>query len=431
MQTKARVGQRTRLIPPVFFGWYIVAAGMGIHLWASIAWVYGAQVFFTPLIKEFGWSRALISGAFALQRLEGSVAGPIEGFLVDRIGPRKIVFAGVVIMGLGLVFLGFIQALWMFYVGALVVSLGLGAAVGTPRTWAIVQWFRRLRGRALGIGTTGAVISGPLLIIVVWLVETWGWRVAFVALGVATWALLIPLALVFRARPEQYGYLPDGDHPVGAGTEPGEGKGERREIPSREVASGSLTVRQALRSRAFWVLTMVFGAQSMGVSALIVHLIPYFQSIHFSTVEAASVLGWFTVLSLFGRLGGGVASDYIDRRLLLAVILASEVAAFLVLANVTSYWQVFPFALLYGTSFGAMFPAQGVIVSGLFGSRNFGAIQGLMQTGSVLSGMVAPVLMGWIFDQTGSYVSAIYIFAAVAAITIPLTVLARPPRLPT
>ena len=285
---------------------------MGIHLWMSLAWVYGLQVFFTPIVQTFGWSRAAVSGAFALQRLEGSIASPIEGFLVDRFGPRRIVLVGAVLAGLGLISLSFLQTIWMFYVSVLLVSLGLSAAVGIPRMWAIVHWFRRLRGRAMGIGSSGAVISGPLLILIVWLVEAVGWRTSFLILGVATWFVCIPLSLVYQSRPEDYGYLPDGDPPKEADEEPANGK------PS----DLGMTVRQALTAPAFWVLGLVFAAQTMGVNALIVHLIPYFESIDYTPAQAASVLGFFTVLSAIGRLGGGWAMDYFSHRLVLAGLLA-------------------------------------------------------------------------------------------------------------
>ena len=111
MQTEVQTGQRPRVRSRVFYGWYIVAAGMGIHLWVSIVWVYGMQVFFTPIVETFGWSRALVSGAFGLQRLEGSVLAPVEGFLVDRIGPRKMILAGAFITGLGLISLSFLSSI--------------------------------------------------------------------------------------------------------------------------------------------------------------------------------------------------------------------------------------------------------------------------------------------------------------------------------
>ena len=97
--------------PRLFYGWYIVLAGMGIHLWVSIVWIYGMQLFFTPLVQTFGWSRAAISGAFGLQRLEGSIATPLIGLLLDRSGAKIIVIAGAFITGVGLIFMSFMNAL--------------------------------------------------------------------------------------------------------------------------------------------------------------------------------------------------------------------------------------------------------------------------------------------------------------------------------
>ena len=164
---------------PIFFGWYIVAAGMVIQLWFALAWFYGMQIFFTPIIQTFGWSRALVSGAFSLQRLEGSVISPIMGFLVDRVGPRKLMLPGIVVAGLGMIGMSYLRNVWMFYVLVLVISLGFGTAMGIPRTWTVVQWFRRKRGRALGIMSSGAAAAGPMIFLVVWLLDTVGWQRAF------------------------------------------------------------------------------------------------------------------------------------------------------------------------------------------------------------------------------------------------------------
>jgi MFS family permease len=166
----------------------------------------------------------------------------------------------------------------------------------------------------------------------------------------------------------------------------------------------------------------------MGTSALIVHLIPYFESIGFTRAQGASVLGFYTVLSIFGRLGGGWIMDYVDKRLVLAGLLVCQVIGLLILANVTTYWQTVPFALFYGVAFGGMIPSTSFIVSAYFGTRSFGTIQGFMNAATAGTGMIAPVLMGWIFDKTQSYVPAIIILMAVAAAAIPLTFFARPPR---
>ena len=286
MQAEPVNTQRARNRPRIFYGWYIVAAGMGIHLWTSIVWIYGMQVFFTPIVQTFGWSRAAISGAFAMQRLEGSIVSPIEGFLVDKYGPRKMVMIGGFISGLGLISLSFMTTIWMFYLSVLLVSLGNSAASGIPRNWAIVQWFKRLRGRALGIGASGAVISGPLLFIVVFLVENLGWRPTFVVCGVLTWCICIPLGLVFRSKPQHYGQLPDGDLPEevsdASATSPGAPK-------SSSNTEENVSVGRALKTPAFWILSLIFGAQTMGVSGLNVHLLPYFQTIGFSGINSSDL----------------------------------------------------------------------------------------------------------------------------------------------
>ncbi len=421
-------GPRTR--PRIFYGWWIVAAGMGLHLSVGLS-IYALQLFFTPITQAFGWSRAAMSGAFPLQRIEGSFATPIEGFLVDRFGPRIFMVAGAVIAGLGLIFLiflSFINALWMFYAGILILNLGTGLCIGVPRTWAIVQWFKRLRGRALGIGATGGALIGPMLFIIVWLMDAVGWRKTFLIMGIVTWVLCIPLALVFRGRPQQYGYLPDGDPPQDiASPQSAVPKDGNRRGDSGE---SSMAVRQVLKNPTFWILTLIWGAQGMGTSALIVHQTPYFESIGFTRVQAVSVLAWFSILSVFGRFGGGWVLDYVDKRMVLAGILVCQCVAFLILANITAYWQALPFAFFYALAFGTNMPAHGVVLSSYFGPRNFGAIQGLSGAATVVSGVVAPILMGWIYDVRGSYVLAIYILMAFAAAAIPLTYFARPPRPP-
>ena len=386
------------------------------------------QVFFTPIVQTFGWSRAIVSGAFGLQRLEGSIVAPIEGFLVDKYGPRKMVLAGAFIMGASIMYLSIVNSIFMFYIAVLLVSLGT-SATGTPRNWAIVQWFQRQRGRALGIGASGAILSGPMLFVVVWLVESFGWRAAFVVLGLATWCIMIPLSLVFRSKPAQYGMRPDGDTEEEAAAYAATSN-TRRSTMEQLSDEESLTVLQALRTPAFWILSIIFAAETMGVSGLIVHLIPYLLSIEFSNTQAATVLAFFTVLSVFGRLGGGWIMDYISARLVLAGLLGIFVGAFVLLANMSGfhYWQVILFALMYGTAFGGMIPARGVLVSNYFGPRNFGALQGLTRSVTVVSGMLGPIMMGIVFDITDSYIISLYILAAVNAVAMPLAIIARPPK---
>jgi cyanate permease len=283
------------------------------------------------------------------------------------------------------------------------------------------------------------VFGGPLLLIIAWMIATWGWRQAFFALGVASLVILVPLALVYRTKPEQYGMLPDGDpappggvQAVAAAPIPAAKGGHGAPPPTAATADGveqNFTTKQALKSPAFWILVILFGAQQFGTGAVNVHLVNYLQKdVGFGVAEAASVLGFFTVLSIFGRLGGGWAIDRFGARITMAVLVAFMAIGFFILVNMSAYWMVPVYALVYGTAFGGLMTGRSVIIANFFGRNSFGTISGILNSATVPVAIVAPVFMGWVFDTTGTYRPAIWVMIAIAAIAVPLTMLARPPK---
>ena len=146
---------------------------------------------------------------------------------------------------------------------------------------------------------------------------------------------------------------------------------------------------------------------------MFLHQVPYFQSIGFSAGAAATTVATFTLLSGIGRLGAGWLMDYLDRRLVLAGLAALTVAGFLILIFTTQYWHTLIYALVFGIAFGGSIPARPILTGEYFGTRAFGTITGLMQSLAVVGGVVAPVLMGWVFDTTGSYKPAILTITAI------------------
>ena len=340
-----------------------------------------------------------------------------------------MIVVGAVLMGIGFIVLSTIESIWAFYVGMLIVAGGSSATMGVPRSWAIVQWFRRLRGRAMGIGNIGGTFAGPLVMIIAWILAEYGWRTAFVVLGVGTILVCVPLGAVYRARPEEYGLLPDGDKypPTDGPTDDGRGDGTPgSEVPQEE----SYTTRQALKTSAFWILAGLFAIQQFGQGAITVHLIAYLEGpdVGFSSPEAASVLGFFTVLSIFGRLGGGWAMDRFGARTTMAVLLGLMVVGYFVLVNMTAYWLVPIYAFVYGTGFGGLMTGRNVIIGSFFGRDSFGAISAIIHSATVPVGIFAPVFLGWVVDLTGSYRPGIWAIIVVSAIGVPLTLLARPPQ---
>lgn len=401
----------------IFYGWYIVLAHMVVHFYMALVFYYGMGVYLNPIIRELGWTRAQFSLAAGLQRIEGSILSPVIGFIVDRKGSRQVVLLGVTLMGLGLILLSRVETLFMFYAAYLVVATGMSSTIGIPFSTAIAKWFRRKRGRAMGLLFAGGTFSGLFLPLIAFGVTEWGWRPVMLLGGVGMIIIGIPAAITLRDSPEPYGYAPDG--------EPQPKKGE---FTDPDHPSG-VSLKSALKTRAFWLLTLIFGLLSLGNSAMFLHQIPHFENIGFSTAQATTTVTAFTLFSGIGRVGTGWLMDHVDMRLVIVCLVILSVAAFGILLNVSDYWHSVVFAFLFGVSFGGAIPSRPILTSTYYGTQAFGTITGIMQSLAVIGGVGAPVLMGWAFDVTGTYDQAIIILALLTAIAIPITLALPKPQL--
>ena len=247
---------RTR--PRVFYGWYIVASSMAANAILSAAYFQGFSAFFLPIESHFGWGRSAISAAASLRQVETGVLGPAVGLLVDRFSPRKLIVAGAVVCGVGLIGLGLVNSLATFFFFFLLISVG-SSAVGHGVTWPtlIARWFRRKRGLAIGLAVNGPLFAGPMVVANTALIAAFGWRPILIGYGVVVLIVVTALGLVARDRPEAYGMLPDGDAPQGA---PGARPTPAQLRAAARSAEAGLTLRQVLRSRAFWLLSFYLGA---------------------------------------------------------------------------------------------------------------------------------------------------------------------------
>jgi len=233
----------------IFYGWWVVAASSIIFLLVGGTTFYGFTAFFNPIIAEMGWTRAQTSLAFSLRSVEGGIIRPIFGFLIDRVGPRKCIFGGMLVIGVSLILMSRTNSLYSFYSTFLLMALGSSAALGLAEYAVVANWFKRRRSLALGILASGYGLSGVMTPVLVFLIHSYGWRVTMVIAGIATMAIGMPLSLLIRHRPEQYGYLPDGDKPgdktsltpASSGTKLERGIAARKE----------LSVKQSLGTRTF------------------------------------------------------------------------------------------------------------------------------------------------------------------------------------
>jgi len=417
----------------IFYGWWIVLASAVLNIFAGGTFFYGFTVFFNPIKDTFRWSAAVTSVAFVFQRLEAGVLGPIAGFLVDRVGPRKLMLAGWSVIGLGFLAMSRINSLWAFYGSFLLITVGLSFGSFVVMNTVVAHWFTKKRSRALTLISVGFGVSGALVPLMALSIGYFGWRETLALIGIILCPIGILLSLVMRHKPSQYGYLPDGetrptvDKPANVLSLHSSNEiGEQDLVPS---ATG-FTVKAALRTRAFWMLTLASFFQHIGVSAVMVHIVPYLESVKLSTTIAATVVTGMTLCSIIGRLSFGFFGDFTNKRYLIAIAFTLQTIGLVIFSfiDASKAWLIIPFLLTYAPGYGGPLPLRAALQADYFGMRSFGTIMGLMASVSMLGGLFSPVVAGWLFDVTGSYHLAWQIFAFITIPAILLMLLAKPPK---
>jgi len=406
-----------------FFGWWVVFASSAILFLTGGTFFYGFGALFNPIVDEFGWSRAATSLAFSVRTEVGGIAAPIVGFVVDRVGPRRLMVFGVATVALGFILLSRIQDLWTFYGSIVVIAIGMSAAAGPVGMVAVAHWFRRRRGRAFAWMAMGSGSSGVMVVVLAWLISTFDWRNALLIIAAVQFAVCIPLALSIRNRPEDLGLLPDGDLEDDSAGESG--------AHARFAEPEGLTVGQALHTSAFWRIAVALAMGNAGAVAIIVHTIPFLtKSVGLSEGLAAASVTAMILLSLGGRFGFGVLADQVDKRFIMAGSYALLALAVLLFATVFRGWQVVYVLPLFGLGWGGIIPVRPALQAEVFGMRAFGAIQGLAFTIATLGGLAGPVFAGWMYDQTDSYRLAFVILGIAGFLAAPLILTLQRPRQP-
>ena len=279
-------------VPRIFFGWWIVIASGVLAFWGQGLGTFGFSALFKPIASELGFSRAATSVAPSITRFEGGFMSPVVGWVIDRFGPRWMVISGVFMVGLSLVLMNFVNSLWAFYlVWGLFIGTGSNVGFALPIEKAISNWFVRKRGRALSIRWTFMGLAAVFVLpVVAWLISTQGWRMTCVISGVAMWIIGLPLAWFFvkQHRPEYYGLLPDG-----ATTEETVeltqmiDRGVKYATESEEV---EFTLRQAMRTTSYWLLTLANAGFMVVPPVLIIHSMPLITDMGIEPVRAAGMM---------------------------------------------------------------------------------------------------------------------------------------------
>ncbi|MFC1974307.1 MFS transporter [Chloroflexota bacterium] len=409
--------------PRIFYGWWIVLSGGLISLFSNGIVNNGFTALFTPIVYHFGWSYAVVSIAFSLRATEVGIAAPFLGFIADKVGPRKVAFTGAFVTGWGMIWLSRVDSLAMFYLAFAVVSLGLSGCAGFIHMIAVANWFNKKVGTATGLLAIGQGAGGLLVPAVVWLVALYDWQTTLVILGIVMWVVCLPLSLVIRHKPEQYGYLPDGETNLPMS----ESEAANNDLIKPEQVEGEYTAREALKTRSFWLLMLAQSIGWMGLSAVMVHIMPHLESIGISRVMAGLMLTLLAISNVVSRFSFGFLGDRFDKVKLLAITLALEAIGLLIFAYARNSLGLIPLLITMGPAWGGLGVLMFTIQRDYFGRSSFGSIRGLQVVGIVAAGIIVPPIVGLVFDVRGSYHLAWLGLSAISAIAVPLALKIKRP----
>ena len=403
----------------VFYGWWIVLACALSNLFIGGTFFYGGTTIIEPIRDEFGWAYATISGAFSLRNLEEGLIAPLVGWLVDRYGPRKLMLGGMITVGLGYILFSRTSNVVNFYGFYSIIAIAFSFIAGAVLYTAVAMWFKRRLGLALGLMASGFGVSGVMVPLLVWLINAYGWRMTMVIVGIMVWSLGIPLAMVVRHKPEQYGYLPDGDPPQAKAADVAE--------PQPFDSEQGFTWREALRTRAFWLVGIASAFSWVPSGAIFVHILPHLELVGIPEMIAASVVTFITAITIPGRLGFGWLGDRIEKRYVMAISYTLQAVGVLIFSQISQTWHLIPFLIIFPLGYGGAIPVRPALQADYFGRRAFGTIMGLLSVLSLAGSVSAPIVAGWVRDVMGNYRTAFLVLNIPLLVGIPLILLAKRP----
>lgn len=399
---------------PRFFYGYVVAAACFIIQGIGIGADNTFGVFFVPLLTEFGWSRALISGASSFRFIIAGLMSIIVGRLTDKFGPRLLMVITVFFFGLGYLLMSQVTTVWQLYLFyGLVIGIGM-SSIDVVALSTIARWFARKRGMMTGIvkvGTGAGQLVFPLL--ASGLIAAYGWRNSYLVIGTIVLVGILSAAQFLRRDPGQMQLMPDGDRKQSAVTN------------SREAG---LSLSEATHTRQFWMLCATYLTIFFGTLTILIHITPHAIDTGISATKSAGILSAIGGVSILGRIVLGNAIDRIGSRRALIICFIMILAGLLWLQVARELWMLYLFTVVYGFAHGGFYTIISPLVAELFGMRAHGAILGIVIFFGTIGGAAGSLLAGYIFDVTDSYRLDFWILVAVSFAGLVLISLIKPMR---
>ena len=395
MNKKLNRGSKKRTI---FYGWIVVAC-VSVILLLAFGSAYSFSTFFESLQMEFGTSRSSVSFVFSIAGFLYFSLSPLSGQIADRFGSRRVIIFGVIVISISLLLSSRAKTMWQIYAAY---SLGIGIGIGfayAPSMGVVQRWFVKRRGLAsglavagIGLGTLGMPVFSAALI-------HWSdWRTAYLAMSILVFACGVIAAVIISESPEKRGLVPDGEE-----VEAGVGDTPPEAFKPKATSTREISLKDALRTKPFWLLYAGSFSFGLGLFIPFVHLIPFSNDLGLPNSTGVMLFSLIGVGSLLGRFLFGSIADRLGRRLSLALMYAGAAAIFawwLVAANA---WQLAVFAFIFGASYGGYVAILPAVTADYFSGPNISGIIGMIYTSVAVGNLIGPTVAGLIFDLLQSY----------------------------
>jgi len=382
-----------------FYGYIIVLSSFLILM---IAWgaQYSFGIFFKPMLRDFGFSRAVLSGAYSINLIVQAIACIIIGKLNDKYGPRLVVSVCGTFLGISYLLMSQVQLLWQIYI-----LFGVLASIGITGTWlpllsTIARWFVFRRGLMTGIAAAGIGVGIMILPpLISYSISCFGWRTSYVIIGMAVIILIISSAQMLKRDPSQVGLSALGMS------------------EQHENICSSFTFSEALHTRQFWFLGGFYFLMGICVHSVLVHLVPYATDVGIAEVTAATIISVVGGGSIVSKVLVGMMADRWGNKPVTLVIASFMLISFIIIQYSDALWAFYIFAVIFAFAYGGFAAIQSPYVAEIFGLKHHGTIFGFILF--ILNlGAFGPFVAGKIFDATSSYDLAFIMLAVLSFMAI-------------
>ncbi|MDP7261236.1 MAG: MFS transporter [Dehalococcoidia bacterium] len=384
---------------PMSRGWAIVWASFFTTAFASGASQYGFGMFVEPLEREFGWTRTQINLSLSIGLISGLLS-PLIGWGVDKYGSRTIMTTSLIAVAISFLLRANMTELWQWY------ALSALMAVGFPGTWLPIgklvgTWFPATRGRMMGTAITGNNVFGLVGVPVFSLIiRAEGWRLGYTVIGVIVLVITVAVWFVIQSDPL---------HGDVAAIEP-------TPTDQNNVRSSDYSLREAMRTKKFWLLLAGVTCAGFSYPSFMTQLIPHMQSVGWGSTQATLVLTVLAGTALASKISWGLISEKLTARISFVIAIFTMSSGVILVTLAGSSVFVWPAIVYFGAGFGGIGPLMSLVVMEVFGMRNYGTIQGVVtMVLATVPILIGPIVAGRLFDLTGSYDTSFWIVSGIFA----------------